>query len=135
MIKGLIPVAPKQFRALDLNTSEILTEEDLLAMDVSLLPDGSMSRPGLVPLVHTGNMDEQGQDVYEHDVVRVGINTGFGSLVEAIGVISWSTNANQFAVKYVAATPGVHSSKIIERLGSAFTHSHLLPSKDAKANG
>lgn len=123
---NLVHVSPKQYQAFDLEKGVILSQDDCMRLGLTCLPDGSMNKPGFVPLHFTGRFTADKQPVHEQDIVEVEIHNEFGSTLKTRGVIQWSDRAGQYAITFISATPGVMESRIIRKLGTMFTHGHLL---------
>ena len=134
MEKQLVQIAPTQWKAFDVNAGVVRTEQECMHLGLCIYANGAMNKPGFIPLHFTGLFAiENREPIYEQDVVAINIDTGFGSVVEDRGVVSWSPDARRYVITTVNTREGTMQSQIVKRLGTMFTEGHLLTQD--KTNG
>lgn len=121
-----VMLAPKDFQAFDTVEKRIVPETELDALGINIKPSGQISDPRYIPLHFTGRFTQDKQPVFEHDILEIEIETGFGSAMKEVGVIQWSPLAGQYAITYITASEGVVRSRIVKKLGTMFLNGDLL---------
>lgn len=75
----------------------------------------------------SGFIDKNHVKVYEGDICKFGLSSGFGSMIETYAIMQWDINTRQFILHMGAQQGGIVFEAIdTEKIGNEFTHPDLL---------
>lgn len=75
----------------------------------------------------SGFVDKNQVKVYEGDICKFEVSSGFGSMIEQLAIMRWDANTRQFILHMGAHTGGVVYDAINTiKVGNEFTHPELL---------
>ena len=123
---------PRVCRAWNLDTSEMLSPEKLVTLGLTISPDGLPAyrdRPFPVVLMwFSGKVDHAGKHIFEGDICKVEVDTGFGSVTIDYGIMRWNEGIGAFMLMIPSAVGG-HMLNVIkvELLGNEFENAELVP--------
>lgn len=124
---------PRTYRAYDYGLNKMYSPDDLIALGVTLSPDGlphyhALPIDSIVLLWCSGQMDSDEKLIYEGDICRMEAQTEFGSSMVLYGIMRWSPENRQFILQ----TPAEEGGRIfyvtrVKLLGNEFEHKDLVP--------
>lgn len=104
---NVIVTCPKSFRCFEPASGKMYYERDLLGLGIVMTPHGRLAHiltgqpvTSMFPLWNTSQHDEAGQPLYEGDICEIGVDTGFGSLNERVGIMRWDVDRNCFSLHF-----------------------------------
>lgn len=123
---------PRICRAWNLETSTMLSPEALIRAGVTISPDGLPAYRDqpfeLVLMWYSGKKDHAGRRIFEGDICKVDVDTGFGSSSIDYGIMRWSDDLGQFLLMIPSAQGGhMLNVKKVELLGNEFDNKELVP--------
>lgn len=75
----------------------------------------------------SGFIDKNHVKIYEGDICKFNISSGFGSMVESLAIMKWDNGTHQFILHLGAQEAGrVYDAVDTEKIGNEFTHPDLL---------
>lgn len=75
----------------------------------------------------TGFHDKNRVKVYEGDICKMFLSSGFGSMVESLGIMAWDNQNHRFILHMGAQESGkIYDAVDTERIGHEITHPELL---------
>lgn len=122
---------PREYKAYLLNENTFLEGEALRARGFTIAPDGLPSYEKemfqAVVVWFSGQMDIDGEKLFEGDICSVDVQTGFGSAVKDMGVMKWIPSMCAFIIM-IGSKHGNQECQIsnVKKIGHELTHPDLI---------
>ena len=122
---------PSAYKVWDIDGGVMLEGDEITNRGLTLASDGlpyfSKLPFDCVILWFTGVFDKNKNPVYEGDLCKCAVDSGFGSQIKAMGIMRWNQVDRQFSLEMPSAVANVvYQASELELLGNEFTHPELL---------